>query len=355
MEELFGVGVEAGRGIRRAVGGAGHSLFVYGDVKFGDWTQLGINDIGHGHDVEQGWSGIAVGENPLKVQRGECVGERRAGGKEQRSLVFIQEQLGGVERHHEDRNATGKKLLRGGDVAINVVLGLRAVVDAVAEIAVAAFDGAAHQHDALEFAESCQVFVNRFAQIGERADGYERDFAGEFGGLLEKKFCGFGMLRRSLALLGPIGLREFGGGAGSGADQDGDGSGVGFLEEAVDETSAKSGVAPGGGDAENLDFGATQCQSQSEGVVNVVADVGVEDDFGFGGGRRGHSRLRAEVCRCDSKQEHNSEEVRNDSFSRGHAILRSRRRRIAPVSTMRFEKPITVKSWGLTSGQARAR
>ncbi len=183
--------------------------------------------------------------------------------------------------------------MRGGDVAINVVFRLRAAVDAVTEIAVTAANGTSHQDNPIEFAEGCRVFVNRFTKIAERADGDDRDFAGEFGGLREKKFDGFGMLRRRLALLGPIGLREVGGGVGCSAYEDGHGPDVGFLEEAVDKPSAKGGVAPRGGDAENFAFWAAQCEGQREGVVNVVADVGIEDDFGLGGRRLRGSELRA--------------------------------------------------------------
>src|SRR5260221_6805103 len=154
MEEFFGVGGQAGGGVGWAVAGAGHSFFVDGDVEGLDRTEIRLNDVSHGHDVEEGGGGIAVGANPLKVERSESVGERRAGGEEHRALVFIQEKLGGVERHHENGHAAGEELLRGGDVAINVVFRLRAAVDAVTEIAVTAANGTSHQDNPIELAES---------------------------------------------------------------------------------------------------------------------------------------------------------------------------------------------------------
>jgi len=50
------------------------------------------------------------------------------------------------------------------------------------------------------------------------------------------------------------------------------------------------GVTKRGGDAEDLEFGAAESEGDSEGVVNVVADVSVEDYFfrhGVGGGGLG--------------------------------------------------------------------
>ena len=52
-----------------------------------------------------------------------------------------------------------------------------------------------------------------------------------------------------------------------------------FGEETVKELGAQFGVAESGGDAENLELGAAEGEGNREGVVNVVSDVGVNDDF----------------------------------------------------------------------------
>ena len=63
------------------------------------------------------------------------------------------------------------------------------------------------------------------------------------------------------------------------ADGDGDVGVAGLVEEAVDKAGAEGGVSPGGGDAEEVELGALEDEAKSEDVVDVVADIGVEDDF----------------------------------------------------------------------------
>jgi len=61
-----------------------------------------------------------------------------------------------------------------------------------------------------------------------------------------------------------------------------------FGEETVEKLGAGLGVTKRGGDAEDLEFGAAESEGDSEGVVNVVTDVSVNDDlFGEGVGGRG--------------------------------------------------------------------
>ena len=59
---------------------------------------------------------------------------------------------------------------------------------------------------------------------------------------------------------------------------------------AIDQAGAQFRVAEGGRDADDLQFRALEGQGQREGVVDVVADVGVDDGElrrGPGLGRRG--------------------------------------------------------------------
>ena len=66
----------------------------------------------------------------------------------------------------------------------------------------------------------------------------------------------------------------------------GDVRAAGFREEAVEKLGAGFRVAERGRDAKDLEFGAAESQGDGESVVNVIADVGVDDDF-FGGSRSG--------------------------------------------------------------------
>ena len=148
-----------------------------------------VEHISDGHRVEERRSWLA----PLVVERGERVRERGSLLEEECALVFVEFQLGGVERHHVDRDAAGEEFLRGGDVAVDVVFGLRAVIGRVALVAVAFADGAAHDDDAIEFFECGGVAVDGGADVGERADGDEGDVAGIFFDLVEEEVDGLRM------------------------------------------------------------------------------------------------------------------------------------------------------------------
>ena len=52
-----------------------------------------------------------------------------------------------------------------------------------------------------------------------------------------------------------------------------------FSEETVEKPGAGFRVAESGGDAEDLEFGTAEGERHGEGVVNVVANVGIDDDF----------------------------------------------------------------------------
>jgi hypothetical protein len=72
-----------------------------------------------------------------------------------------------------------------------------------------------------------------------------------------------------------------------------------FAQQPVDQLGARFGIAEGGGNAENLQLRATQRQSNREGVVDIVADIGIDDDF-LGGWFRG-ARLRRLCMSKDCK------------------------------------------------------
>jgi hypothetical protein len=54
---------------------------------------------------------------------------------------------------------------------------------------------------------------------------------------------------------------------------------AGGAEKSLSEARAKIGVAPGCGDTDDLQFRAGNGERQRKGIVDVVADVGIEDDL----------------------------------------------------------------------------
>ncbi len=62
--------------------------------------------------------------------------------------------------------------------------------------------------------------------------------------------------------------------------------------EAVGEPGAQQGVAVDGGDAGQVGFGRAREDAERQGVVDVAADVGVEDQDAGAGVVCGHVRLR---------------------------------------------------------------
>ncbi len=61
--------------------------------------------------------------------------------------------------------------------------------------------------------------------------------------------------------------------------QDGNFRAADFAQKSVDDAGTGFGVAEGSGYAKDFEFGAFDGEREGEGVVDVVADVGVDDDF----------------------------------------------------------------------------
>ncbi len=61
--------------------------------------------------------------------------------------------------------------------------------------------------------------------------------------------------------------------------EDGNVGAAGFVEYAVHDSGASFGVSEGGGDAENFKLGTFEGKGKREGIVDVVAYVGIDDDF----------------------------------------------------------------------------
>jgi hypothetical protein len=54
---------------------------------------------------------------------------------------------------------------------------------------------------------------------------------------------------------------------------------AGFFKEAAQQAGAEMRVAPSAGDSQNLKFRTSQREPNGEGIINIVADVGVDDNF----------------------------------------------------------------------------
>src|SRR5229473_1206940 len=288
-EESVGVGAETDLGVGRAGGigwagvGARKTLFVDADVHGLDGAEGRIDEEGDSHGVEEGGGFLA----PLVVEEGEGVGDGSAMGEEEGALDLVELELGGIEGHNEEGDSGGEEFLGGGDVVQDIPFGLRRRRWAEAEIAVSAVDGAAHHDDALEFAEGGGVLVDGRADVHQGADGDEGDLAGVAADLVEEEGYGIGVGGLGkVAGFGVAALGEVGFGRGGCAGGYGDFGATDFGEEAIEELGAGFGVADGGGDAEDLQFGAAEGEGYREGVVDVVADVGVQDHF-FGEGGSG--------------------------------------------------------------------
>ncbi len=273
LHEGVGVAAEADLGVGGAGGFAGEAFGVNGELERGYGADGGIDGHGYGdYVVEGGVEGVAGG--PEVVELGEGVGEVGVGVEEEVAAGLVELDLGGVERRDEERDAGGEEGLGGGDVHLDVVFGFGAVAGVVAEVVVAAADRAAHDDDALEQPEGGGVLLDDGSDVGEGAESDEGDLVGVLLYLVEQEGDCVGV--RLVGDAGPLCLRRGAGAADAGGD--GDFGSAGFAEETVDEAGFGGGVAPGGGDAEDLELGAGEGEAEGEGVVYVVGYVGVDED-----------------------------------------------------------------------------
>jgi len=120
------------------------------------------------------------------------------------------------------------------------------------------------------------------ADVGERSDGYEGYLARLLANASQQKIDGLSMSLYRRGVLRPARLGK--GRLASSGNSLGYGKALmlRFREKAIHEPRAKMSVAPGGGDPSDSDFWAGERQRQSKGVVDVIADIGIEDDPGFG-------------------------------------------------------------------------
>ena len=237
--------------------------------------------------VEKGGDDEWVEENrgeltPLGVEQGEVVGERGAVGEEGCAAEFVKGELGGVERVDGEEDAAGEEFLCAGDAVADVPLGVGRGWRGGGRVgegrAVAAADGAAHEDDLLEEFEGGGVAIDGGLDGGERAEGDEGDLVWMGFDGVEQEGDAVGTDAGSGETLGEGALGEGAGGGGGRAGGDGDGGVAGVGEQAGEQAGAEGGVAEGGGDAEEVELGGLQEECDGEGVVDVVTDVGVEED-----------------------------------------------------------------------------
>ena len=287
VEEDLAVGGEADVRVGGAGVFAGIALVVDAEADGGGgaegWVEEGGDDEGV---VEDG--GLLA---PLGVEEGEVVGEGGAVAEEGGAAEFVEGEAGGVEGVEGEGDAGGEELLGAGDAVADVPLGVwrRGWGGGVGEgWAVAAVDGAAHEDDLFEEAEGGGVAVDGGLDGGEGAEGDEGDLVGVGADGVEQEGDAVGVDGGGGDALGEGALGEGGGRGGGGAGGDEDVAVAGIGEEAGKEAGAEGGVAEGGGDAEEVELGGLEEEGDGEGVVDVVADVGVEEDeLGGGGGHLG--------------------------------------------------------------------
>ena len=275
IEEGFCVGVEADVGVGGARLLAGVAFGVDGEVHGLHGADGGVEEPGDGHGIEEGGGELA----PLGVEQGEVVGVGIACAEELGAFDLFELELGCVEREDVDGDAGGEEFVGGGDVVEDVPLRGGRLGGAVLGFAVAAADRAAHDDDLLEAAEEGWVTVDEGADVGEGADGEEGDLVRVARDLFREEVeCG-GMAGDGVMLFRVDFLGEAGGWWCGQTYRYRDVCVAGVREEAVEQAGAEGGIAEGGGEAEDPEFGAAQGEGDGEGVVDVVTDVGVDDDF----------------------------------------------------------------------------
>src|SRR5580658_4654754 len=263
-------------GVRRARLASSKAFIVDADVHGFDGANFWIEDKSDGHGVEERGSLLA----PLVIEQRQRVRKRSSLLEEISAFGLVELQLGRVKRHDVQLHPGKKEFLGGGNVIEDVPLRVGAAFGTEPQLAVATFDGAAHHDHAFEFEESCRVFVDQRANVHQRADGDQRDLAGITANLLEDEIRGAGMKGPGeVTTLAIAALIHHIGGVSGCTGEDRNVGAAGFAEEPVDDFGSGFGVSEGGGNAENLELRAFESEGDRKGVVDIVTDVRVDDDF----------------------------------------------------------------------------
>src|ERR1035437_9125486 len=197
VHKPFLVRVQADLGVRRTLHRPGKALVVHLNPKRLRWTKFRVDGICHRDRVEQrGIGGMVIGmRNPLVVEQGQLIGQRRAKRKDTLPLRRVQVDLRRIERHHEDWNTGGEQRLCARWIARNVPLGFwRTRLLSRLHITIAAIDAAAHHHHPLELAKGRGIALDGRPNIGQWPDRNQRDLARVSANLIKQKRDPVGLL-----------------------------------------------------------------------------------------------------------------------------------------------------------------
>ncbi len=284
-EECRGLGAEADAGVGRT----GHDLrqALGGDIQAHGpgGAELGFEDGGGGDGVEEyRRGGVVPGMGtPFGIEGLERRGEGGVRGEKLLPVSAVQGYLGGVEGKEANGDAGGEDDLGAGRVLQDIPLGGgRSGACVGGEVSLT--DGAAHEDDASELAHGGRVAVDGGGDVEERTDGQQGESIAVLMDGGQQRGDGVGMAaRRKVLGVGALGEEIGGGGGQPGIDRNVDD--VRGGEEVIEEASAEIGVAEGGGDADDANLRAAQQKSDGEGIVDVVADIGVDPDQSGGRGQ----------------------------------------------------------------------
>uniref|UniRef100_E6PYA2 Uncharacterized protein n=1 Tax=mine drainage metagenome TaxID=410659 RepID=E6PYA2_9ZZZZ len=274
--------LETDLGIGWSCGGEGETLVIDGDAHGPRGAKPGLEDGGGGERVVEDGRGRVVPRmgGPLRIEQSELIGERIGGGEELEARGERERYLRGVEREEKDGHTCGKDLLRSWRVLKDVPFraGRRRFA---ARRVVAAPDGATHHDDSFQLVEGFRAALAGCGNVEQRSDGKERNLArmGLNGGEQGSDRIGVWPRRKSLGV-GTLGEHIGGLGGQPGSDRNGRRarSGEEAIKKTIHQARACFGIAKGGRDAQNPDLGAFEQQRESKGIVDVVADVGVDPD-----------------------------------------------------------------------------
>ena len=140
---------------------------------------------------------------------------------------------------------------------------------------------AAHDHHPFQLAESGRILIDHRADIGQRPDGDQGDLAGIFARLVQDEIHRRRM--RSARERAALGIAALGEGAqidiGGRAHGDGNVAAAQLAQHAVEHFRARRRVAEACRHADNVELRTGQRQPQGKRVVDIIADIAIDDDF----------------------------------------------------------------------------
>ena len=144
-------------------------------------------------------------------------------------------------------------------------------------LVVSRMNRAAHHHDLSELLERPQIAPRQRLDVAERRERDERDLSRALVRLLAQEFdgvwCGRGVGRTERPLLLGEGHRV----GGRRPLGDHDVLAAERREQPAHQECARAGVSPGGRDADHLKTRVLERDGQRKCIIDVIADIGVDD------------------------------------------------------------------------------